>query len=523
MHSKCLNTKLFAGMDTSSQLPVMEMIRMQKKQQSVDTSKTAKIIVIGSGFGGIAAAVRSKQSGENDLLLLERSNDMGGVWRDNCYPGAACDVQSHLYSFSFAPNPNWTRDFSQQAEIHAYLKDTAKKFGVLPHVRFNTEVQGMEWFEDAGEWAIRTTQGQYRARYIVLGMGSLSDPLIPEIEGQDQFRGDAFHSAQWPADYDIAGRRVAVIGTGASALQFIPAIQPDIEHMTVFQRTPPWVMPRHDSDITDRSRSLFKRFPLLQRLARLRLYLSREATAIGFRNPKLMRHAQSTALKHMHSAVTDPDLRKKLTPNYTFGCKRILISNTYYPALAADNVDVESSGVTKITKDGIVDANGVERKVDTIIYGAGFKVKDLPYSHYIFGRQGKTLAQSWGGSPTSVAGTTVNGFPNLFILHGPNVGLGHTSVIYMLEAQVEHALSAIKQADERNCQIVEPSAEAQQKFTKWLDKQMMGTVWTAGGCNSWYLDDTGRNSSLWPSYTFLFRNRVAKARKTEYAFRSVAS
>ena len=484
--------------------------------------REAELVIIGAGFGGLAAGIRAIQSGFKDVLLLERSGDVGGVWRDNSYPGCACDVQSHLYSLSFAPNPAWSHDYSKQPEIHGYLRRCAHDFGLTSRIHYHTEVQRLEWHEGSAQWLLQTNHGEYRARWVILAMGSLSDPLIPDIEGQERFAGLAFHSAQWPDNVDLQGKRVAVIGTGASAIQFIPAIQPIVKHMTVFQRTPAWVMPRHDGAIPSWQKRLYAKLPLLQKAARARIYVQREAMAFGFRHPPIMRLAQKAALKHLHAAIQDPELRSKLTPNYTLGCKRILLSNTYYPALAQSNVDVVTEGVRRITPAGIVDQQGVERPFDVIIYGAGFKVKDLPYSHFVHGNNGVTLAQAWGGSPKALAGTSVHGFPNLFLLHGPNVGLGHTSVIYMLEAQVEHAIDVIRKAKARSKTIVEARADAQRQFTDWLDRKMKGTVWTAGGCNSWYLDDTGRNSALWPTYTFAFRSRVVRARENEYQFRHAA-
>lgn len=476
----------------------------------------ARILIIGTGFGGLATAWHLKQSGEQDFIMLERKGDVGGVWRDNSYPGCACDVQSHLYSFSFAPNPDWTREFSPRAEIHAYLQQCAKRFGLVPHIRFNHEVLRMDWQEDSGEWRVQTNHGEFRAQHVVGAFGSLSDPDIPAVKGLQDFQGQVFHSATWPKDFKHQGKRVAVIGTGASALQFIPAIQPDVAQLHVFQRTPPWVMPRHDGPISAIARAAYRRLPLLMQAERLKIYSQRESFALGFIYPRLMQQAQKTALKHMQEAVQDAVLRRKLTPDYTLGCKRILISNTYYPALAQSNVNVVSDGIAEVTADSVIGHDGVAHKVDAIIFGTGFKTKDLPFAHYIHDAQGETLATHWAGSPQAYMGTTIHGFPNLYLLHGPNIGLGHTSVVYMLEAQAEHITGVIKMARRRGHDIVEPTARAQQDFIDKIAKDMKGTVWVAGGCESWYLDSTGRNSSLWPGFTFAYRKLATDIKDSDY-------
>jgi cation diffusion facilitator CzcD-associated flavoprotein CzcO len=484
--------------------------------------RTTKTLIIGTGFGGIATAWHLKQSGERDFIILERKNDVGGVWRDNSYPGCACDVQSHLYSFSFAPNPDWTRHFSPQPEIHAYLQKCARDFGLMPHIRFQHDVTRMDWQETSGEWVVQTSQGEFRARHVVGAFGVLSDPEIPKVKGIENFKGDVFHSANWPKDFNPKGKRIAVIGTGASALQFIPAIQPDVAQMHVFQRTPPWVMPRHDGPIHNVTRTAYRLLPKLMQAERLRLYAQRESFVLGFRNPRLMQRSQKTALAHLHDAVKDPVLRAKLTPDYTLGCKRILISNTYYPALAQRNVEVVSDGITTVTAKGVIGNDGVERPVDAIIFGTGFKTRDLPFAHHIHNDRGQTLADAWQGSPKAYMGTTMHGFPNLYLLHGPNIGLGHTSVIYMFEAQAEHIVGVVKLAGRKGYDIVEPTAAAQGKFLAKIEKDMKGTVWVAGGCSSWYLDSTGRNSQLWPGFTFAYRQLATQIEEGDYQGRHAA-
>ncbi|MEX3925062.1 flavin-containing monooxygenase [Paraburkholderia sp. BR10936] len=478
-----------------------------------------KTIIVGTGFGGLATAIKLKLAGEQDFLLIERASGVGGVWRDNHYPGCACDVQSHLYSFSFALKPDWSREFASQPEIHAYLNNCVDRFGIRNRIVFNAEVTRMDWREDTGEWLVTTTQGNYRARFVAGAFGSLSDPDIPALRGLESFRGEVFHSATWNPAFRHAGKRAAVIGTGASAIQIVPAIQPEVSSLVLFQRTAPWVLPRHDEPIPAQRQNLYRRSKLAMKWNRMKIYTKRELFVFGFRNPALMRRTQKTALAHLHGAISSPELRAKLTPDYALGCKRILISNTYYPALAKKNVEVVNAGVRQVTETGVVDATGTLREVDFIVFGTGFKTKEPPFASYIFDAKGETLSSAWAGSPKAYLGTTIVGFPNLFLLHGPNTGLGHTSVIYMLEAQAEHIVKVIQFADRARKRIIEPKRAAQAAFVDFLDSAMKGTVWTAGGCESWYLDKTGRNSSLWPSFTFTFAKRARHVSEDAYALR----
>ncbi|HYR06749.1 MAG TPA: NAD(P)/FAD-dependent oxidoreductase [Longimicrobium sp.] len=476
-----------------------------------------RIAIIGSGFGGLGTAIRLKQRGMDDFVVLERAGDVGGTWRDNTYPGCACDVQSHLYSFSFAPNPDWSRSFSPQPEIQTYLQRCAREYGILPHVRFHHEVTDARWDEDTQRWRIQTSRGPLTAQVVVMAAGALSDPVIPDLPGLDRFEGRAFHSARWDHAYDLRGRRVAVIGTGASAIQFVPEIQPQVAQLHVFQRTPPWILPRHQRDLWEGERRFFRRVPAAQRAARGAIYLAREAFVLAFRHPRAMRAAQAVALRHLRKSIPDPALRRKLTPDWTLGCKRVLLSSDYLPALAQPNVEVVTEGIAEVRARSIVTADGVEREVDAIIFGTGFQPTDPPLAHHTRGRDGRTLAQVWAGSPRAHVGTTIAGFPNLFMLMGPNTGLGHTSVVYMIEAQIEHLLGALDHMRTHRIAAMEPRAEAQEAFVAALDRRMTGTVWTSGGCRSWYLDATGRNSTLWPDFTWRFRRRVARFEPAEYA------
>jgi len=480
--------------------------------------RKAKIIVIGTGFSGIAAAARLLQEGERDLLVLERGSDVGGVWRDNHYPGCACDVESHLYSLSFAPNPGWSRKFSPQAEIHAYLQKCANEFGVMRHICFHHEVQRIEWDERNKEWRVETNMGNFAARIVVGAVGALSEPSIPTIDGIERFQGDVFHSAQWPADFDSTGKRIAVIGTGASAIQFIPHIQPQAASLHVFQRTPAWVVPQQNEFIKSKRQRVYRRFPALQKMARLNIYTKRETMVFGFRHPNWLKLLEKIAVNHMNKAIKDPALRDKLTPDYRIGCKRILLSNAYYPALAQENVEVHTSGITEVTEDAVIDAAGKRMPVDSIIFGTGFQVTDFPIARHIYGRAGHSLQDQWNGSPKAYLGTTISGFPNLFLIQGPNTGLGHTSVILMIEAQVDHVLKALKHMNRNQLETIEPNPQAQQRFVEETDHLTNGTVWVSGGCRSWYLDETGRNSTLWPGTTLSFMNKAGRFNSKDYIF-----
>ena len=479
-------------------------------------SPATHVAIIGSGFSGIGTAIQLKRRGITDFVMLERAADLGGVWRDNSYPGCACDVESHLYSFSFAPNPAWTRTYSPQQEIWAYLRTCATRFGLWPHLRFNCEVQDATWDAAAQHWVITTSQGTLTARVLIVATGALSEPAVPDLPGLHTFAGTRFHSAQWDHAHDLSGRHVAVIGTGASAIQFVPEIQPQVAHLTLFQRTPPWVMPRGDAPISDRERRLLSSVPLLRRAARARIYIYNEIFGKAFRAPARMRILERSARNHLQASVPDPVLRARLTPTYTMGCKRVLISDTYLPALTRPNVTVVTAGITAVQPHAVVDHDGVAHEADTLIFGTGFRVTEWPFSQHIHGRDGQTLAAAWGGSPFAYLGTTVAGFPNLFLLLGPNTGLGHTSVVIMAEAQIAHIVAALRYMRRRRIATLEPHPAAQATFLADVDRQMRGTVWTAGGCKSWYLDATGRNSTLWPGSTWSFHRRVAHFHPSDY-------
>lgn len=466
--------------------------------------------IVGAGFGGIGAAIRLREAGYDDLVVFDRAEDVGGTWRDNSYPGCACDVPSHLYSFSFALNPGWSRSFSGQQEIWDYLRRCVDRYGLRPYLRLGHEVRGAHWDTGSARWRLETSGGPAEADVLVLAAGPLSEPAIPALAGLETFAGAAFHSARWDHDLDLRGRRVAVVGTGASAVQFVPRIAPVVEALHLFQRTPAWVIPRRDRDITPLERRVYTTVPPAQRLARAGIYWSRELFALGFLRPPVMRLAQRVARRHLRRSVADPRLRAALTPSYTLGCKRVLLSDDFYPALARPNVELLTQPIARVRPEGVVTVDGSVRDVDTIIFGTGFHVTDAPAARWIRGRDGRTLAEVWRGSMHAYLGSTVHGFPNLFLLLGPNTGLGHNSVVFMIEAQLRHLLRALDHLRHTGTRAIEPTRRAQAAYVAGVDRRMAGTVWLRGGCHSWYLDATGRNSTLWPGYSWSFRLRSGR-------------
>jgi cation diffusion facilitator CzcD-associated flavoprotein CzcO len=474
------------------------------------------VAIVGSGFAGVLMAIRLRQVGITDFVIFERADDLGGVWRENVYPGCACDVESHLYALKLAPNPEWSRRFSPQAEIWDYLREVARRFEVTQHIRYAEPVEQARWDEAAAHWELTTTRGRCTATHLVAATGALADPRMPDLPGLQTFAGPAFHSAQWDHGVDLQGKRVAVLGTGASAVQFVPAIQPLVSRLTVFQRTPGWVVPRHDRPWSPQLKAVFRNVPALHRTYREWLRLKREFMGISFWHPSVGRVVGHLARHHLSRQVKDPVLRRKLTPDFAVGCKRILVSDDWYLALTRPNVELVAAAAARVTPTGVVGADGVERPADVLICGTGFRVTDFPFAPHVAGRDGLVLSDTWATTATAHAGTTVAGFPNLFVIPGPNTGLGHSSVLMMMEAQVEHVIGALQHLERAGGRALEPRAEAQAAFVAEVDRRMAGTVWVTGGCQSWYLDRGARNSTLWPGTIPQFERRVARFRPEEY-------
>ena len=478
-------------------------------------------IVIGAGFSGLAAGVELRKAGVTDFVILEKASKVGGTWRENTYPGAACDVPSHLYSYSFEPNPTWSRAYGGQAEILAYLEHVADKYGLRAHVRFGQHVEEARFDEHSGTWLVTTAGGEhFTARSIVLGNGALHLPQSPDIPGLASFAGRQFHSAQWDHDYDLTDKRIAVIGTGASAIQFVPLIAPKVKQLHVFQRTAPWIVPKNDRVMSRAERWLFDRIPATHWLRRAGLYWLMESRVIGFAfAPKVNELLEKLVVRFIRSQVRDPALRAKLTPHYRFGCKRVLISNDYYPAMQRPNVEVVTEHIAGITPKGIRLADGTEREVDAIICGTGFRVSEYLSSIRIIGRHGVELNESWRTSLRNYLGITVSGFPNLFLLMGPNTGLGHNSMIFMIEAQARYATQAIAALRERNLTFIDVRPAVEQAFRAELAHKMKNTVW-ATGCQSWYQTKDGE-VFLWPGATFDYWWRTRRVDLEDFEQRGV--
>lgn len=481
------------------------------------------VAILGTGFSGLCVAIKLQEQGGRSFVLLERAATVGGTWRDNHYPGAACDVPSHMYSPSFEPNPDWSRNYPTQPELYAYIQGIAARHGLLPRIRFNTTLQEAAWDDAARCWRLTTSTGKLSARHLVLGNGPLAEPRLPDVPGLQSFAGKTFHSAQWDHDYELAGKRVAVIGTGASAIQFVPAIADQVGHMDVYQRTPNWIIPRIDEPYSALRKAMFRRLPVTRRLHRARIYWSHEARVMGMViHPRLMRYLQTLALRHLERQVPDPVLRAKVTPDYLMGCKRVLISNDWYPALQKPQVNLVTDPVREITPRGVVTADGTLREADCIIFGTGFYATENPIAGHIRGRDGQSLAQVWKDGEEAYLGTTVAGFPNLYLMVGPNTGLGHNSIVFMIEAQAALIMRLLELARREGAAEIEVLPEVQRRYNAWLQQRLAGSVW-ATGCNSWYKHRSGKITALWPGFTFGYWLRTRHFRRGDWQLRSAPS
>ncbi len=494
--------------DRQEEAPVATTQQATMPSAEEGGTRRVHIAILGTGFSGLGMAIELRRHGYTDFVVIERKEDMGGTWHDNTYPGCACDIPSHLYSFSFAPNPNWSRWYSPQHEIQAYLRDCAQRFGVLPYIQWKCELLEARWHEQEQRWYLKTSQGNLVSDILILGNGPLSEPTLPAIRGIEQFEGELIHTARWKPKYDLRGKRVAVIGTGASAIQLVPQIQPLVSSLTLFQRTPAWIVPRGDHPISVQQQQSFRRFPLLQRLVRAQIYWLRELNALGLLyQASILKLGMRIAHQHLARQVLDPVLREKLTPRYTMGCKRVLVSDDFYPTLTRPNVELVIEHIREIRPHSIVTDDGKKYEIDVLICATGFHVTDTHLPNCIYGRGGESLAASWYKGIHAYLGTSVANFPNLFLLIGPNTGLGHNSMIFMLESQLAYLLDCLRTMKRRKLQAVEVRADVENAYNAELQRRMGRTVWKSG-CASWYLDAQGRNTTLWPGFTFEFRRRT---------------
>ena len=480
--------------------------------------KTYSVIIIGSGFGGQCAAINLSKAGISDFLILERRDFMGGTWCQNSYPGAAVDVQSPLYSISSEPY-KWSQMFAEQAELEEYTNHVIDKYDLRAKTELNANVERVTWDESAQVWEVQTSaKGSFRTQILINASGPLSTPVTPNFPGRDSFQGKTFHTNNWDHSYDYAGKRVAIIGSGASAAQAIPAIAADVGQLHVFQRTPHWVLPRPDKSFSKVERKLLGVGPLHKAL-RTVIYWSLESRVIGFKYSKRLLNlfAQQHALRHIAKQIADPVLRAKVTPEYTIGCKRIILSNTLYPALARDNVTLHTKdgGIKEITETGILTQDGQTLDLDLIVYSTGYDATDGVISYPVTGRDGKTLKDFWQEFPRAYLGTSVPGFPNLFVVTGPNTGIGHTSAIFVIEAQMSYIMKSIATLKQKNLKAIEVTAEAEADYTGMIHREMEQTVWKAGGCHSWYQSKSGHVIAMFPGFSFTYR-QMAKAFKPEH-------
>jgi len=484
---------------------------MAQHQHINPVPNDTSVIIVGSGFGGLGMGMRLKQRGQDDFVILERAQDVGGAWRDNDYPGVACDVPSHLYSFSFLPNPDWSRVYSPGGEIHEYLRHCARVSGLFPHIHFGAEMLAARWDDSSRLWTVETPLGHWRAPYLITAAGVLADAHLPAVPGLEGFAGSAFHSARWDHSVDLQGKRIGVVGSGASAIQIVPEMAKLASELVVFQRSAPYIIPRLDRHYTEAERRLFARDPAaIDELRSEIFWFGEYAFAQRRAIPAFLEEARVMALGHLKDQVPDDTLRAKLTPDYELGCKRVLISSNYYPTLTLDNVTLETSALANVDGGRAVAASGQAYDLDILVFATGFEVTQPPFATRIFGRDGTSLADRWKQGMRACNSTAVSGFPNLFVIVGPNTGLGHHTMVYIIEAQIDYILGALDYARESGTSVLEVRKEAEADYVQRLRERSQGTVWLEGGCKSWYLDPgSGDLTVLWPDFAYAFRDENA--------------
>ena len=484
-----------------------------------------QVAIIGAGFGGLAMAIRLLQRNIHNFLILEKSNEVGGTWRENQYPGAACDVQSHLYSLSFAPKTDWSKRYADAPEIFQYIQDVVQQFNLREYCQFNSEVVHTEYHEKECLWHVTLKDGrQVSCQYLIFASGPLHVPQIPHIKGIEKFQGKVFHSSQWDHQYDLNGKVVASIGTGGSAIQYIPEIAPQVKQIYVMQRTAAWVIPRDERKYLNVEKKLFKQADWFRKLHRARLYWSNESRAIPIMQPSVMKYTQKLAEAFIRFQVKDKQLAQKLTPDYIMGCKRILVSNKYFPTFNRDNVELVTDAILELTADSIITKDGKMRKIDCLIYGTGFitdpRIYLQPFS--CLGEHGVELKQAWKDGAESYYGISHKGFPNLFQLLGPNTVLAHNSVIFMIEAQVDYILQMMDLVTQSQSNAIVVKDQVQDQFNQDVQDMLNNTVWQSG-CVSWYQQDGGKNFALWPTYTWKYWLKTKSLHPSDFRLISKAA
>ena len=494
---------------------------------SFTTKETVQtgIIVVGAGFAGVGMGIRLKREGFNDFVIIERAHDVGGAWRDNTYPGVACDVSSHLYSFSFLPNPRWSRLRAPGREIQEYLQRGALEEGLLDHLRFDSPMEQATWNDATNRWIVETPEVTYSAQFLVAACGHLSDENLPDIPGRDTFTGDLFHSARWNHGVPLDGKRIALVGSGASAIQLLPELAKVGAEVVVFQRSPAYIIPSPNPAYSEAEQRLFERSPETLRSLRAEMFWLAEGNFAARRGvPRYLEAARKLSLNHLENSVKDPELKAKLTPDYEIGCKRLLGSNQYYPTLQEEHVTLEASALARIDGNTVISADGNEFQVDIIVFATGFEATEPLFANLIYGQDQLQLADAWGEGMTAYASNTTHGFPNMFIMNGPNTSSGHNSAIYILEAQMDYILGALRFADESGILALEVTEEAESEYVEDVRQRSVGTVWVDGGCRNWYVDSrTGALTVTWPDFMYAFRQENATFDPEAYAIRQPAT
>ncbi|RJG18126.1 NAD(P)/FAD-dependent oxidoreductase [Alcanivorax profundi] len=473
-------------------------------------------LIVGAGISGLAAAIKLRKEGYTDFKIIEKASQVGGTWRENTYPGCGCDVPSSLYSYSFALSSKWSRLFAKQPEILAYLKEVSDDFGITPLIEFNTDLEQARWDDSRDLWVLNTSKGEYLARTVVFATGPITESQIPSLPGLETFKGEMFHSAKWNHDYDLTGKRVAVIGTGASAIQFVPEIQPRVKELFVFQRTAPWVLPKPDLPLSETSKSVIERLPAIQHGWRKAVAGSLNVINFGLRNPNVLKPVSSAARQLLRLQVDDPVLRKAVTPDFTLGCKRILFANNYYPALQAENTSLIPHGLVEVDGNTVIAANGERHEVDVIIWGTGFDVSHPPIGRKVFNAKGERLSDLWkDSSPEAYLGAALADVPNAFLVLGPNV-LVYDSFIVLAEAQLDYIIDGLKKIRDRGISRLTIRPSVIEQHNQKVQKHLKGTVFNSGGCKSYYLDQNGRNFAAWPWSLKALKKRLSRFRLKDY-------